>query len=134
MGTQTLSLAGTGQKYTKVQARVYRMKRDGRRGLHIQGRGNPVNRGYGVAVTVEIDDELRGYLKQMPTPCSSLAGTENRYFTLQVRVRGDNLHFQVKDGEFNRQYGSSFDVPIANAPALAKFLGYTEDDDDDDCI
>jgi hypothetical protein len=54
------SLAGTGEEYVVIQARVYSD------GLHIQGAGEKVNRDYGVAATIPWDsvpEELTRFVK-----------------------------------------------------------------------
>lgn len=123
------SLAGTGRTYVQLQARVYRMKTDGRRELHIQGRGPEVNRDYGVAETVALEDKaLRRWLKDVDASNESLAGTEAVYFELQARrYPGDVIHFQVRgtddEGDtFNRSYGAMFELPVAAVPNIARFI------------
>lgn len=54
------SLAGTDKQYVVIQARVYDD------GIHIQGEGASVNRGYGVAVTIpwdEVPEDLVTFVK-----------------------------------------------------------------------
>jgi len=120
----TQSLAGTGRVYVQLQARLYP------EGLHVQGQGTEVNRGYGVAETFPISPDLRDYLakvEQAEAELPSLAGTGKRYFRLQaVLNRKDNqvfVHFQVAFREgYNRHYGAAFDIPVKNAPNLAVFI------------
>ncbi len=42
----------------------------------------------------------------------SLAGTGRTYVTAQVRVREEEVHFQVYGPSVNRSYGWAFDLPL----------------------
>ena len=109
------SLAGTGRKYVVLQARV----RDGK--LHIQGKGTPANRPYGVAVDVSIPDDLREWFEEQNHTLPSLANTDAMYVPIQARIKDGLIHVQVKGNKpYNRSYGAAFD--IKGAEVLKSFL------------
>jgi len=109
------SLAGTGKRYVVLQARV----RDGK--LHIQGRGVPVNRPYGVAVDVSIPDNLREWFEEQDHILPSLANTDAMYVPIQARIKDGLIHVQVRGNKpYNRPYGAAFD--IKGAEVLKSFL------------
>ena len=109
--------------YVKLQARVVDNVT-----LHIQGKGPYVNRDYGVSCTItNASPSLMAWMRTLETPLASLAKTEQKYFALQARVKGDHyahyVHFQVSGDEpLNRGYGASFDVDVSNANAVAQFV------------
>lgn len=101
------SLANTGVSYVPLQAYV----RDND-SLHIQGTGLKVNRDYGVAVDIDInnfDEDFIEYFNNLPHTLSSKV-SEKMYFPLQAKVVGDSVHFQISGPQFNRSYGASFDA------------------------
>jgi len=110
--------------YVKLQARVVDNVT-----LHIQGKGPYVNRDYGVSCTItnaspSLMAWMRTLERTLETPLASLAKTEQKYFALQARVKGDYVHFQVSGDEpLNRGYGAAFDVYVSNANAVAQFVG-----------
>lgn len=116
------SLAGTGKVYKELQARVYPNE-----GLHLQGKGEPVNRDYGFADTLffgagPMDKEFLIWAVELDHSVTSLA-SHAAYFPIQARLRSNGtVHFQIRDGNFNRSYGAAFDVAQEDYPALVKFL------------
>ena len=117
MSEKTKSFASIKNDYTVVQGRM----KDGK--LHIQGRGDNVNRDYGVAVDFPIMSDLADWLdNDVDHYEKSLAGTEAMYFPLQYALRGDNVHFQVAgESNFNRAYGAMFNVSVDDVPQLVDF-------------
>ena len=109
----TKSLA-TKRNYVVFQASL----RDS--SIHIQGEGIGVNRPYGVAENFQIDNPV--YFQALTPTAISLAGTGKKYFRLQGVVNGDTVHFQIKDGKDNRDYGKVLDIPVAQIPNVAKFI------------
>jgi len=88
--------------------------------LHIQGEGVEVNRPYGVAENFQIEDPK--YFQDLTPVALSLAGTKKEYFRLQGVVNGDTVHFQIKNGQDNRDYGKVIDIPVEKIPSVAKFI------------
>ena len=88
--------------------------------LHIQGEGIEVNRPYGVAENFSI--ETPEYFQALNPIALSLAGTKKEYFRLQGVVNGETVHFQIKDGEDNREYGKVLDIPVSKIPNVAEFI------------
>ena len=120
------SLAGSGVNYAVIQARI--RKDDGT--LHIQGKGEDVNRAYGVAIDVSqeaLGKELCCHMESLIAPLSSLySGSQAKYFELQAKVAKsiNKIHFQIPSVcEHNREYGASFELPIdATTKPLADFI------------
>ena len=118
------SLAGTGKDYTALQAYTRE------EALHIQGSGENGNRDYGVAVDIPTDkfpSDLWDWLVWMTEEKGNIKSLADNsdvdcYFPIQVRVRADTLHFQVKgEHSFNREYGAAFDIPATAYPDLVAF-------------
>jgi hypothetical protein len=124
---ESLAYGSDMDDYVTVQIRS-----TGINSLHLQGKGTKVNRAYGVSANIKnvptklivwMNNEIPGYI-------SSLAGTNQKYISAQVAIRGDNLHFQIPSSdEFNRDYGASFDVPIDSDVSAFIKVNITEDDD-----
>ena len=120
------SLAGTGVNYAVIQARI---RKDGGT-LHIQGKGEDVNRTYGVAIDVTeeaLGEELCCYMESLNAPLSSLyPGSQAKYFELQAKVAKsiNKIHLQIPSVcEHNREYGASFELLIvATTKPLADFI------------
>ena len=121
----TYSLAGTGAFYVEGRGRI-----NDDRQLHVQFSGHGGNRSYGCAYTLSIDLALD--LAEVNCILPSLAGTENRYFTIQARPRDGKVHFQVSHTEEgNRSYGFAFDVEnMSLYEWLMQELGDEDDSDD----
>jgi hypothetical protein len=109
----TKSLA-TDRNYVVFQASL----RDNK--LHIQGEGVSVNRPYGVAEDFPVNNPE--YFQALKPTALSLAGTKKEYFRLQGVVNGDKVHFQIKDGKDNRDYGKVLDIAVAKIPKVAEFI------------
>ncbi len=114
------SLAGSKKKYVKMQIKVIPNQPK----WNVQGRGEKVNRNYGVADTVlwvnDIDPELLDYLLEMPKHYRSMAPqSKERYFVVYARVNEslDTLSIQVPYmEEFNREYGAHFEIDLCEVP------------------
>ena len=115
------SLAGTNKKdYKPLQIRITEVGR-----LNIQGRGISVNRDYGVAekVPVEEHETLTMYLLKRHALVPSLAGTDAVYVPMQAAIREDRVHLQFEGKAANREYGAAFDIPTEELPSITAFLG-----------
>jgi hypothetical protein len=101
------SFASGNMNYVPLQAYV----RDGE-SLHIQGVGKKVNRIYGVAVDISVDEfdpDLLDYFKSLNHTEKSKA-SDQLYFKMQAKTVGDSVHFQVPGPEWNRSYGVAFNA------------------------
>ena len=118
------SLAGTGAEYTLLQAYT---REDT---LHIQGKGDAVNRSYGLSLDIPRDKfpyelwEWLTWVTEEKGDMKSLAESDVCcYFPIQVKARETDFHFQVKsDPTHNRSYGAAFGVPKMAYPDLEKFV------------
>ena len=110
-------------KYVQVQAYV----RQDEETLHIQGVGPQVNRDYGISADINLDDldaELVDWIIGIPRQLNSKAGSDKRYFTLQMRYAAsvNHLNFQIPYGiEYNRPYGANFSISADTHPKLKTF-------------
>ena len=105
----TNSLAGTGVTYRVMQAR---RRNDDE--LHIQIKGNYVNRPYGAAFTIAVPEEIIDAVESSDTSFPSLTGSGKKYFGIQAKMLSANrLHVQVAGKPpYNRGYGAAFDVEV----------------------
>ena len=112
------SFASKREGYVALQARV----KDGL--LHVQGKGQEVNRNYGVAVDIALPVDLKEWMNTIYRGYKSLyPDSIEHYFSLQAVVNNDYIHFQVSSGSpFNRDYGATFDVPVGMCKPLETFI------------
>jgi len=105
----TKSLAGTGVTYRIMQARRWNEDK-----LHIQIKGNSVNRPYGAAFDVIVPEEIIEAVESSNTSFPSLTGSGKKYFGIQAKMLSANrLHVQVAGKPpYNRGYGAAFDVEV----------------------
>lgn len=111
------SEAGTGRKYVVMQGRAYPGGV-----LHLQGAGHKANRKYGISFNVTPGDENTNYVDGQDRTLDSMANTGQKYYPVFVRPRQTTIHFQVKNGSTNRNYGRAFDVPREGNEALWTWL------------
>lgn len=115
----TKSLAGTGRDYVVLQIR----ERAEDEVWHVQGRGENVNREYGVAEDIPFafhGSEDRPKLARAGK--SMYAGSSARYSPAFAVLNDGTVHIQIPDGPVNREYGAVLDIPAKKVPDLAKFI------------
>lgn len=98
-----------------IQARI----RQGQ--LHIQGAGPPTNRAYGVAVDVEVPQELRVWLREQEHPHESLyPDSEQAYAPATAELTEENLEIVIEGEPLNDERGAR--IVTSDLTALVTFV------------
>jgi hypothetical protein len=116
------SLAGSKKNYVKIQIKA----KHNEHVWNVQGKGEEVNREYGVAGHANweslIDYDLVDYLKKMPKHYLSLAdNSKEKYFIAYARIVYEENILHMKT--YNREYGAQFEIEKYNVnPNVWKFV------------
>lgn len=113
------SFTGSNKMYAVLQAR------NSGETFHIQGKGQKVNRDYGVAENIDAENLPESFVDWADTLdhiFESLAGTGKKYFRLQAKIVGNSLHVQIPGPENNRNYGMAFEISSSLLPDITAFV------------
>jgi hypothetical protein len=123
------SLAGTGNMYVKMQARIMQGL------LHLQIEDSAANKPYGWSANFAVDDKTREWIDKQEKTLASLNNPndeEKSYIPCRGRIInvGEDgvlaLHLQIEGEQNNRGYGHAFNLPLGNLLFIGRMAEVTK--------